>query len=268
MTEHPGSAPPLEVDGRRPAVEWVTSLPREWANATERLVLLCLASDSFDGVTSAPTTAALMGWTGLYKGTLLRNLARLCAPTDVRPPLLVAARSGGRRRTVYTFTLARPASRREPVSPVGPDADPEPVSPVGPVAGSPTGLTNRSHEPVSPVGPLPTLSLEVEEDARASEPDDDPEAGDPPDVAAWWLIVRAADLLGCTPDEWPKHEHPSVIGLVDQVATAIRQGHGPDAIFQRLMCGYREGLWPAPAHVKSWPSLLGERFRDFATPST
>jgi hypothetical protein len=44
----------LNVDGDRPAVARVAALPASWTTDADRLVLLALACDSYDGETSKP----------------------------------------------------------------------------------------------------------------------------------------------------------------------------------------------------------------------
>lgn len=97
----------IDVDGGRPAVQWVTELPREWLTAGERLVLLILALDSFDGVACAPGTANLAGWTGMHGSSCRDILARLAAPTDRRPALLRREDTAGRHRA--RLVLLQPA---------------------------------------------------------------------------------------------------------------------------------------------------------------
>jgi len=99
----------LEVDGPRPAVSWVSSLPADWVSGYERLVLVMLACDAFDNV-SAPGGENLMQWTGLSHGPVWDILGRLCQATPLRPALLqrlgadgrpLDGRRGGRTRTRY-----------------------------------------------------------------------------------------------------------------------------------------------------------------------
>jgi hypothetical protein len=94
----------LDVDGTRPAVVRVAALPGYWTSESERLVLLVLACDSFDGVTSTPGNDLLASWVGMHRSSVIVILNRLCKPTETRPALLervVASR--GRRRTTYRF---------------------------------------------------------------------------------------------------------------------------------------------------------------------
>lgn len=96
-------APAGVIVESRPAVEWVSTLPAGWVTTGERLVLLLLAADSFDGQTSAPGRDAISEWSGLGSRSVFRILDNLCKPTRTRPALLAkAARGGGRgRRTTY-----------------------------------------------------------------------------------------------------------------------------------------------------------------------
>lgn len=105
---------PLQVDGPRPAVSWVASLPGSWTSDRERLVLLVLACDAFED-TSAPSGAALAAWAGLINGRLYETLATLSRATDRRPALvervdasgdvIPEGKRGGRERTRYRLRV-------------------------------------------------------------------------------------------------------------------------------------------------------------------
>jgi len=101
---------PLVVDGPRPAVAWVTSLPREWLTRAERFVLLVLACDSSDGLSVAPGYENLAAWTGMQLSTVRDTVADLCKPTAKRPALLCALlrrenTSGGRENKAWAFRV-------------------------------------------------------------------------------------------------------------------------------------------------------------------
>jgi hypothetical protein len=83
----------IVVDGKRPAVEWVTSLPRGWVTSVQHFVLLALACDSFDGDESAPGWANLAAWTSMDQRDVRKIVRAMEEPTETRPPLV--ARSGG-----------------------------------------------------------------------------------------------------------------------------------------------------------------------------
>lgn len=171
----------IDVDGRRPAVAAVTALPRAYRLTTaERIVLLSLACDSFDGVTSAPGYAALAHWTGLSQGVLTKSLRSLSEPTAHRPALLSKTSTRGRVATEWTLTLQPVASadrfraEQSYPQPVG-DADPfeliEPVGePVGQPVGEPVGSADDPLPLPSPGGTTPkdvTTERAHENDARA-----------------------------------------------------------------------------------------------------
>jgi hypothetical protein len=97
----------LTVDGPRPAVAWVTTLPREWLTIAERLVMFALACDSFEGVTCAPGIPLLAQATGMHESSVRDIVARLARPTDLRPALLERHNQRGRGHRAR-FTLLRP----------------------------------------------------------------------------------------------------------------------------------------------------------------
>lgn len=92
------------VDGPRPAVEWVTSLPSAWLTSADRHVLLMLALLSRDGRHASPSLEELVRLLGeRSKGTLMDRLDRLAEPNLLRPALLRVRRGRGRRRNRYTL---------------------------------------------------------------------------------------------------------------------------------------------------------------------
>lgn len=118
----------IVVDGARPAVAAVTSLPRAYRlTAAEQLVLLAMACDSFDGQTTRPGYDRLAAWTGLRRATVVDVLKRLSLPATSldgteRPALLarVETRGGGpatRWRLMLEHEPTRQAYRSEPEVP-------------------------------------------------------------------------------------------------------------------------------------------------------
>ena len=95
------TAEPLDVDGARPAVEWVAALPRDWTTPAERLVLYALACDSFDGCTSRPGLENLAQWTGMYRSSVAAVVKRLLKSKGQRPALLASSLSKGKSRSEY-----------------------------------------------------------------------------------------------------------------------------------------------------------------------
>ena len=87
------------ADGRRPAVAWVAALPRRWVSDSERLVLVFMACDSFDGVVYGGGADVLVHWTGLYRSSVFEILKRLSEPTETRPALIALGPYRSRRRT-------------------------------------------------------------------------------------------------------------------------------------------------------------------------
>ncbi|WP_340540681.1 hypothetical protein [Nocardioides sp. GXZ039] len=154
----------LRVDGDRPAVARVAALPASWTTEADRLVLLALACDSYDGETSAPGADNLAAWTGLHRGTVYDVVRRLGLPTAVRPALVAIddTRRGG-RRTRYRLTLPAPlpsgeADGRQPSG----EADGSVARTVGQPSGnrpaSPTVETPEpsGNRPVRPDTPSPS----------------------------------------------------------------------------------------------------------------
>ena len=112
----PTPPPQLVVDGDRPGVAWVASLPRSYKlSESERLVLLALACDSFDGYESAPTMDGLAAWCGLLRSSLYKIVQRLERPTKHRPSLLERESTGGRNRTVFRLLRTTPEPSPIPV---------------------------------------------------------------------------------------------------------------------------------------------------------
>lgn len=93
--------PGVDVDGSRPSVAWVTSLPAEWLTSTQRLVLLVLACDAFDNE-SRPGEDQLLRWCGIRsRSTLYDALGALAAPLEGVRPALIERSSQLRKRTTY-----------------------------------------------------------------------------------------------------------------------------------------------------------------------
>lgn len=87
----------LAYPEQRPAVEWVATLPAEWITPTERLLLLALALDSFDGHTCAPGRSGVMQLAGIrHVSSFMRARDALAAPNDQRPALLAVDALRGR----------------------------------------------------------------------------------------------------------------------------------------------------------------------------
>jgi len=156
------------VDGPRPAVEWVTSLPVEWhVTPPERLVLLCLACDAYK-FESAPGYDAVAEWTGMRRSSCAEILSRLCEPTEHRPALVERFSVGGRRRTVWRLLadtepsgpagqMNRPAppdgSDHQPSGHAGRFAEDDPPSnrPATPDGYAPQPSANRPAPPDTPL---------------------------------------------------------------------------------------------------------------------
>ena len=151
MTETPN---PIEIDGARPAVGWVSTLPREWITDRERLVLYVLAMDAYEE-TAAPGWPQLEAWAGLWHGQAVDVIRKLEQATDIRPALLErrdregnvlppGARNPGRERTRYRL--------RVDLEPVGAA---RPVGGAGPVERQPVGATGRGNRSGAPDRALP-----------------------------------------------------------------------------------------------------------------
>lgn len=92
----------LQVDGSRPAVEWVTSLPKAWkVTSVERLVLLTVACDSYDGKEARPGWPLLSAATGIDQRDVRKAVERLEVATEHRPALVrVEDNKGGSRARI------------------------------------------------------------------------------------------------------------------------------------------------------------------------
>lgn len=118
--------PQLNVDGARPAIARVAALPQSWTTEGERLVLLALACDSYDGKTCAPGYDAVAAWTGLHRPSVIKIMARLAQPNERRPSLLARDQTTrGGRRTVWSLLLPIPLP--VPVSGADRSDNPQPV---------------------------------------------------------------------------------------------------------------------------------------------
>ncbi|GEK20999.1 hypothetical protein CXY01_15190 [Cellulomonas xylanilytica] len=123
---------PLVVDGARPAVARVAALPPNWVTQGQRLLLLVLACDSFDGETDKPGAEQLAAWTGMHRSSVIELINQLCAPTDIRPALLARKdASRGRMRTTYLLDLPKPMTPNRPASSDGWTQPNRPASPDG-----------------------------------------------------------------------------------------------------------------------------------------
>jgi len=109
QTEPADDLRPLDVDGARPAFRWVSSLPKHWTDSGERLVLMALAADSFDGISSRPRPIDLEAWTGLYRSPLYRAIERLETEMkyerhpETRPALLIRVQDKGHRNRRFVL---------------------------------------------------------------------------------------------------------------------------------------------------------------------
>ena len=113
----------IEVDGDRPAVQWVTELPADWLTPAERLVLLCIACDSYDGRRAVPGNDNLRAWTGLDPGYGQYIVKKLCQPTGKRPAAASPREQPRRPWHRVTLVLLKPAD------PVGTFTDVKPADP-------------------------------------------------------------------------------------------------------------------------------------------
>lgn len=167
---------PLNVDGSRPAVELVAALPRDLTSPGERLVLLALACDSYDGRTTAPAAHHLAAWTGMHLSSVRGILRDLQHPTERRPALLaVDVPSRGKRRTVYRLELdGQPsghAGRFEDAQPSGDAGRFEQAQPSPnrrPTVGEPSGHAGRSTVGEPSGHADPSLSLSTPSPSPAS----------------------------------------------------------------------------------------------------
>jgi hypothetical protein len=125
--------PRLEVDGSRPAVEWVTSLPKSWkVTSVERLVLLAIACDSYDGKEARPGWPLLSAATGIDVRDVRKAVDRLAEQTDQRPALLRVEENRGGSRARIVLLDPRNVGSRAPGRPGQPG-----VQPAGQPAGQP-----------------------------------------------------------------------------------------------------------------------------------
>src|SRR5690349_5427063 len=84
-----GEIGPQVVDGARPAVELVTALPAKWFGSPgEHAVLMAVALDSFDGITSRASVDELAKWSHMWPSSVREIVRRLEKPNAVRPALL------------------------------------------------------------------------------------------------------------------------------------------------------------------------------------
>jgi len=143
----------IDVDGRRPAVAWVTSLPRFWVSDGERLLLLVLACDSFDGIDSSPGRDNLARWTGLLRGRVGDLLAGLEKPTSRRPALIRREDSGGGRGRRGRIVLLPPKPAGEPGMYEGPKPADEPGT--FPAVNLPGNLPGNVSASPAGIGPKP-----------------------------------------------------------------------------------------------------------------
>lgn len=104
-----GDLRPLDVDGARPAFRWVSSLPKHWTDSGERLLLMALAADSYDGIDCRPRPVDLEAWTGLHRSPLYRAIERLETEMtfdrhpETRPALLVRVQDKGQRNRRFVL---------------------------------------------------------------------------------------------------------------------------------------------------------------------
>jgi hypothetical protein len=102
-----GDVTRLEVDGSRPAVAWVTALPPGAVTHLERLVLLVLACDSYDGETSAPGRDNLRIWCGASNNNVIdRALKGL-----IEKGFVIKMPGVPRRRITFRLALPDEAAR-------------------------------------------------------------------------------------------------------------------------------------------------------------
>jgi hypothetical protein len=107
----------IDAPDSRPALGWVLGLPPDWTTTNERLVLLVLAADSYDGCTCSPTRDAIRRASGLWADAVHKAIRGLSEPRQLtsgeRPALLQVTRgtSGRGRRTVYRFMVGETRPR-------------------------------------------------------------------------------------------------------------------------------------------------------------
>ena len=98
----------LGLPDNRPALAWVMQIPADWVTPTERLVLLALALDSFDGHTCAPGRDGIMRLAGIkYVSTFTRARDALAQPTEYRPALIAADTLRGRHTRYRLLRVVR-----------------------------------------------------------------------------------------------------------------------------------------------------------------
>lgn len=150
----------IEIDGPRPAVTWVTSLPREYGvTPPERLILLCLACDAFEWE-SAPGYDVIAEWTGMQRSSCAEILGRLDKATRERPALVERISLKGRRRTVWRLLgMAQPSGPagqfNRPATPDG--SSPEPSGPAGRLADGSDGPNRPAPQDGSGPNRRPTV---------------------------------------------------------------------------------------------------------------
>lgn len=176
----------LIVDGPRPAVSWVASLPASWTTERERLVLLLLACDAFDDV-SRPGGAALAAWAGILNGRLYETLGALERPNGERPALLTRVdvkgrtippgkRYGGRGvRTGYQLHTDRVLSRlfgrvTEPGNSPEQSGEIPEACPAETLPGNSPGKLSRQTLPAGRETPCPSLPSTKHLDQLPHEP--------------------------------------------------------------------------------------------------
>ena len=148
-------------------------LPRGAVTSDERIVLMVLACDSFDGADTAPGWEALARWTGMYASSVRTIVGRLERPNGKRPALLKREDNRGRRRArIVLLDPTAPAPMCVPASDRpdddGPDSEANvPVTPAGPKS---DGRSNwAANVPVSQAG-----SADQPADEPADKPADQP----------------------------------------------------------------------------------------------
>ena len=131
------------ADGRRPAVAWVASLPRRWVSDSERLVLLFMACDSFDGLAYGGGADVLAHWVGMYRSSVADILKRLSEPTETRPALIARGPfRDGRRLWIFLRTAGHESAGSGPAPQGHTTAEPDDVWPgTGPAVVRPDRAT-------------------------------------------------------------------------------------------------------------------------------
>ena len=183
----PGRRPALIVDGARPSVAWVTSLPHTWTTTPERLALLTLACDAFDDQ-SSPGGDALVGWIGLSRQRVYEVLGALAEDRSPRRPALIERLVKGRtlrpdeRNPGRTATTYRLRTEIQPLGNSYGSTSGEPYEPSDGWLAQPSG--EPSGEPLeisdTPFPSLPTSSsVGLLRTERASEQRDDDGGRDP-----------------------------------------------------------------------------------------